>query len=231
MRRPESRLRWRRRLMAGQPRITTSAPAEMAPTRGGKLRHADCEVLVQASIFHNGYQHVGRDERNGRRGYFARTRAVDGLETRDQYLSAASAAQGALAIEQGGPRGEVSSQSCREPGVDGRYVAVAPVNPVAVRSPPLLIGRDHRVRASAGVSALVHGTCMSEPGLETSAVEWVIEYPFAERLFQELGIDYFCCGISLERACRCKCLEPNEVLASLRRLMAAASDVQARRDP
>jgi hypothetical protein len=68
---------------------------------------------------------------------------------------------------------------------------------------------------------------MSELGLETSAVEWVIEYPCVEPLLIELGIDYFCGGTSLECVCRQAHLDPHKVLSRLRRLVAVASDSPA----
>ena len=67
---------------------------------------------------------------------------------------------------------------------------------------------------------------MSEPDLDTSVVEWVIEFPLMVRLFEELGIDYHCAGKSLEYACRQQCLDPNEMLARLRHFVAAASDAK-----
>lgn len=60
---------------------------------------------------------------------------------------------------------------------------------------------------------------MSEPALDTSVVDWVIEYPQAARLFEELGIDYHCGGKSLKYACLQQGRKPDAVLAQLRDLM------------
>jgi iron-sulfur cluster repair protein YtfE (RIC family) len=38
--------------------------------------------------------------------------------------------------------------------------------------------------------------------LETSVPDWVIEYPQSLGIFQKLGIDYSCGGISLDYACQ-----------------------------
>jgi len=43
---------------------------------------------------------------------------------------------------------------------------------------------------------------MTECSPETSAPDWIIEYPETLAVFQELGIDYSCGGKSLELACR-----------------------------
>jgi regulator of cell morphogenesis and NO signaling len=64
---------------------------------------------------------------------------------------------------------------------------------------------------------------MIEPDLDSSVVEWVIEFPLLVRLFEELGIDYHCAGKSLEYACRQQCLDPNETLTKLRHLVAASA--------
>ena len=71
---------------------------------------------------------------------------------------------------------------------------------------------------------------MIEPGLDSSVVEWVIEFPLLVRLFEELGIDYHCAGKSLEYACRQQCLDANETLTRLRHFV-AASDAKTAGDP
>lgn len=65
---------------------------------------------------------------------------------------------------------------------------------------------------------------MIEPGLDSSVVEWVIEFPLLVRVFEELGVDYHCAGKSLECACRQQCLDSNEMLSRLRHAVAAASN-------
>lgn len=69
---------------------------------------------------------------------------------------------------------------------------------------------------------------MSEPGLDTSVVDWVIECPQAARLFEEFGIDYHCGGKSLQYACLQQDRDPDAVLARLRDLM-LRSDANGRR--
>ncbi len=72
---------------------------------------------------------------------------------------------------------------------------------------------------------------MSEqPGLDSSVVEWVIEFPLLVRLFEELGIDYHCAGKSLEYACLQQCLDPKAMLTRLLHFV-ATSDAKTAVDP
>lgn len=64
--------------------------------------------------------------------------------------------------------------------------------------------------------------------LETSLPDWVIEHPPALAVFDKLGIDYSCGGKSLEFACRERGLDPDTVLAELRR--SVENDLDAGRD-
>jgi len=51
--------------------------------------------------------------------------------------------------------------------------------------------------------------------LNTSVVEWVIEHPEAETVFQELGIDYCCDGKSLAYVCHQQGLDGVAVLEKI----------------
>lgn len=52
--------------------------------------------------------------------------------------------------------------------------------------------------------------------LDSSVVDWVIEYPFVTGLFESLGIDYCCGGKSLGHACAERHLDPDDVVQRLR---------------
>ena len=56
---------------------------------------------------------------------------------------------------------------------------------------------------------------MTECSPETSAPDWIIDYPDTLAVFQELGIDYSCGGKSLGFACREQALPVQHVLAKL----------------
>jgi regulator of cell morphogenesis and NO signaling len=63
---------------------------------------------------------------------------------------------------------------------------------------------------------------MHELDLESSAVDWAIDFPLAVTVFEEAGIDYHCGGKSLEYLCVQQGLDPQSVLARLRRLALTA---------
>ena len=54
-----------------------------------------------------------------------------------------------------------------------------------------------------------------ELDLDSSVVDWVIEYPPSARLFDVLGIDYSCGGKSLRYECQRQQLDPEQVLQRL----------------
>jgi len=56
---------------------------------------------------------------------------------------------------------------------------------------------------------------MTNLGLESSIVEWVIEYPEVQCVLDSMGIDQSCQGKSLEYVCRQMGLEPHFVLKQL----------------
>lgn len=59
---------------------------------------------------------------------------------------------------------------------------------------------------------------MSPPpvsGLETSVVDWLIDHPEVEPLFQSWGIDTSCAGKSLEWAARQAGIDPHWILSQL----------------
>ena len=56
---------------------------------------------------------------------------------------------------------------------------------------------------------------MDEADLDLSVADWVIDHPYAARVFDELGIEYCCAGKSLGYACRERGLDPQTVLARL----------------
>lgn len=60
---------------------------------------------------------------------------------------------------------------------------------------------------------------MVECDLDTSILEWVIEYPVTVSVFDQLGMDYCCGGISLEYACTKQGLDAHLVLSKLRNLL------------
>lgn len=65
-----------------------------------------------------------------------------------------------------------------------------------------------------------------EPDLESSVVDWAIDYPQTVRVFEELQIEYCCGGKSLEYACRQRGLDPSDVLEKLRRSIREQSGEQ-----
>tara|TARA_R110002095_G_scaffold25573_1_gene26173 strand:- start:2801 stop:3007 length:207 start_codon:yes stop_codon:yes gene_type:complete len=52
-------------------------------------------------------------------------------------------------------------------------------------------------------------------GLESSVVEWIIEYPEVQCVLDSLGVDQSCQGKSLEYVCRQIGLDPHFVLKQL----------------
>ncbi len=56
-----------------------------------------------------------------------------------------------------------------------------------------------------------------ECDLDTSIPDWIIEHPETTGIFNELGLDASCGGKSLEYVALQKGLEPEDVLAKLRR--------------
>ncbi|TWU07303.1 hypothetical protein CA54_57090 [Symmachiella macrocystis] len=60
--------------------------------------------------------------------------------------------------------------------------------------------------------------------LETSVPDWVIEYPQSLVVFQQLGIDSSCAGISLDYACQQAGQDPQLVLQQLRQAFTADRD-------
>ena len=57
----------------------------------------------------------------------------------------------------------------------------------------------------------------SDCTLDTSVTDWVIEHPEALKVFEEMGIDYSCAGVSLGYACHKRGLDPDAVLKTLMR--------------
>lgn len=60
--------------------------------------------------------------------------------------------------------------------------------------------------------------------LETSVPDWVIEYPQSLAVFQKLGIDYSCGGISLDYACQQAGQDAQSVLQQLRQAIVPDRD-------
>lgn len=56
---------------------------------------------------------------------------------------------------------------------------------------------------------------MTNLGLDSSVVEWVLEYPEVQGVLESLGIDQSCPGKSLDYVCRQMGLEPHFVLKQL----------------
>jgi iron-sulfur cluster repair protein YtfE (RIC family) len=56
---------------------------------------------------------------------------------------------------------------------------------------------------------------MVECDLDTSVLDWVIEHPVTASIFEQLGINDCCGGISLEYACAKQELDPQIVLSML----------------
>jgi regulator of cell morphogenesis and NO signaling len=56
---------------------------------------------------------------------------------------------------------------------------------------------------------------MVECDLDTSVVDWVIEHPVTASVFEQLGINYCCGGISLEYTCAKQGLNTQVVLSML----------------
>lgn len=56
---------------------------------------------------------------------------------------------------------------------------------------------------------------MTNLGLESSIVEWVIEYPEVQGVLESLGIDQSCQGKSLDYVCSQMGLDPHLVLKQL----------------
>lgn len=59
--------------------------------------------------------------------------------------------------------------------------------------------------------------------MDSSAPEWIIEYPETEQVFKELGIDTSCGGKSLFYLCSHQGLDPDAVLAQLQAVVEKAS--------
>lgn len=59
---------------------------------------------------------------------------------------------------------------------------------------------------------------MTDCNIESSVVDWTIDYPVTMSLFDRLGIDCSCGGKSLEYACSVRGLDPQWVLRKLERL-------------
>lgn len=60
---------------------------------------------------------------------------------------------------------------------------------------------------------------MTNLGLESSVVEWVMEYPEVQGTLESLGIDQSCQGKSLEYVCRQMDLDPHLVLRQLQEVI------------
>ena len=60
--------------------------------------------------------------------------------------------------------------------------------------------------------------------MDSTAPDWVIEYPESERVFNELGIDTSCGGKSLLHLCAHQGLDPDVVLARLQVVVERAQD-------
>jgi regulator of cell morphogenesis and NO signaling len=63
---------------------------------------------------------------------------------------------------------------------------------------------------------------MSACDLDTSIPDWVIEHPELLAVFEELGIDSCCGGVSLAYACRRQGLDAQAVLEIVRARLAVA---------
>lgn len=66
---------------------------------------------------------------------------------------------------------------------------------------------------------------MTSLGLESSVVEWVMEYPEVQCVLESLGIDQSCQGKSLEFVCQQMGLEPHFVLKQLHEVIGDDSTV------
>lgn len=58
--------------------------------------------------------------------------------------------------------------------------------------------------------------------MDSSAPDWMIEYPETERVFKELGVDTSCGGKSLFYLCTHQGLDPDVVLAQLQAVVESA---------
>ncbi len=65
---------------------------------------------------------------------------------------------------------------------------------------------------------------MIQCNIDDAASDWVIDYPMTERVFQKLGIDYSCGGVSLKYACHRQELDPQKVLSGLCDIIIQTSD-------
>lgn len=68
--------------------------------------------------------------------------------------------------------------------------------------------------------------------MEKTVRDLAMEEPGAARVFEKLGIDYYCCGgkQTLEQACRAVSIPANQVVDALRAAHAAENSVTGRRD-
>jgi regulator of cell morphogenesis and NO signaling len=57
---------------------------------------------------------------------------------------------------------------------------------------------------------------MSDDDADKSLVDWAIDVPEAQRVFEELGLDYSCAGKSLEYVCRQRDIPLQLVLLKIR---------------
>tara|TARA_R110002111_G_scaffold247140_5_gene310245 strand:+ start:55689 stop:55895 length:207 start_codon:yes stop_codon:yes gene_type:complete len=62
-------------------------------------------------------------------------------------------------------------------------------------------------------------------GLESSVVEWIIEYPEVQCVLDSLGVDQSCQGKSLEYVCQQIGLDPHFVLKQLQTVIDEDSTV------
>ncbi|MGN6544585.1 MAG: DUF542 domain-containing protein [Aureliella sp.] len=66
--------------------------------------------------------------------------------------------------------------------------------------------------------------------MDSSAPDWVIEYPETEHVFRELGIETSCGGKSLFYLCTHQGFDPDTVLAKLQAVVEKASCQRSERD-
>jgi hypothetical protein len=67
---------------------------------------------------------------------------------------------------------------------------------------------------------------MTERTLDCSVVDWIIDHPETQHVFESLGIDCSCAGKSLEFVCRQQRLDAEEVLRQLVRAIRRSSNRQ-----
>ena len=65
---------------------------------------------------------------------------------------------------------------------------------------------------------------MTSCTIDDTVIDWVIDYPKAEPVFRQFGIDYSCGGKSLKYACLQLGLDPQQVLSILHDIIEPSND-------